>query len=140
MASPFIAYDCFVLDLGKGVHNFSTDTLKLYLSNNAPNVVSDTVYGAGDDLSTAGGYTAGGISLGTNTWAQIAGLASLAPGSSPAWVATSGFGPFRYLKLYNFTASSKPLICYYDNGSSISIAAGKDFDANYGVAAFQLHF
>lgn len=140
MAIPFIPFNCFVLDLGNKVHNLSSDVLKLYLSDVAPDVAANTVYGTPADLSSGGGYLAGGISLGSCTWTQSGGLATLAPGVSPAWTATSGFGPFRYLILYNSTPGSKPLIAYYDNGSPISIAAAKDFDANYGAAAFTLHF
>lgn len=138
MASP-IAFNCFALDLGKKIHHLDTDVLKVYLSNVAP-ALTDTVYNTPADLATAGGYTAGGISIGSNTWAQISGVASLVPGLSPVWTATSGFGPFRYALLYNFTAAAKNLICYWDNGAPVSIAAGKDFDFNFGSSVLSFHF
>ena len=38
MSTP-IPFDCLALDLGKGIHKFNTDTLKVFLTNTAPNVI-----------------------------------------------------------------------------------------------------
>lgn len=137
--ATFIPFNCFALDLGTGKHNFSTDVLKVYLTNAAP-VATNTVYGTPADLATGGGYTAGGITIGTNTWAQSAGLASLVSGVSPVFTATTGFGPLRYAVLYNFTATAKNLIGYWDNGASVTITSTKEFDVNFGAAVLSLHF
>lgn len=136
----FVPFHCFALDLGKGVHDFSNDTLKIYLTNEAPEL-SDTVYGNPADLPTEGGYTAGGISMGVNTWSQVNGLASLVPGEGTLlYTATTGFGPFRYAVLYNDSAQDKNLIAYWDNGASISIAAGGSFSVVNAAAAITLRF
>lgn len=140
MAAPFVPFDCLSLDVGNGLHVFSTDVLKVYLSNVAPNVGANTQYGAPADLATAGGYTAGGVSLGANTWNQVGGLASLIAGANVVFTATTGFGPFRYAILYNFTSATKPLIGYYDNGSSISVSAGNTFAVDFGASVFTLQF
>lgn len=137
--AAFVSFNCFALDLGLGKHKLDSDTLKIYLTNTAP-ALTDTVYGTPADLSTSGGYTAGGLTIGSNTWTQSSGLASLVPGTNPVFTATTGFGPFRYVVLYNNTAASKNLIGYWDNGSSVSVAALKDFDANFGSTVLTLHF
>lgn len=140
MASS-IVFNCFALDLASKVHDLGHDVLKVYLSNDAPLVSSDATYTDGPtDLSTGGGYTAGGISIGTNTLSQVSGVCSLVPGGSLTWTAAGGgFGPFRYAILYNATASAKNLICYWDNGTSASLASG-DFDFNLGAQIFTYHF
>lgn len=137
--ATFVPFNCFSLDLGKGIHKFHTDTLKVYLTNVAPGA-GNTVYNTPADLSTVGGYTAGGLTLGTNTWSQTDGVASLVAGNNLTWTATSGFGPFRYAVLYNDTAAAKNLIGYWDNGSSISIAAGGTFEGNFGATVLTLDF
>lgn len=139
MATP-IPFDCFALDLGKKIHNLSTDTLKVYLTNTAPNVAAHAVYADLADLATAGGYTAGGQSIGANTWSQTGGVAALAPGADLTFTATTGFGPFRYAVLYNFTAANKNLICYWDNGAAVTVAAGANFTVDFGAKVLELEF
>lgn len=136
----FVEFDCFLIDLGKKVHHLDTDALKVCLTNTAPDVVADAVYADIVDLATAGGYIAGGLSLGSNAWSQVGGVATLVAGGSPVFTATTGFGPFRYAVLYNFTAAAKNLIGYWDNGTSVSIAAAGNFDFNIGSPALRFHF
>jgi len=49
-------------------------------------------------------------------------------------------GPFRYVYIYDDTVTDDPLVCYYDYGSSITLADGEslliDFDGTNGF--FQL--
>lgn len=137
--ATFTAFDCFTLDLGKGIHKFNTDVLKVYLTNVAP-AAGNTVYNTPADLATGGGYTAGGLSLGANVWSQVGGVASLVAGGNLVFTATTGFGPFRWAILYNFTAASLNLIANADNGSPITVAAGGTFEVNFGPTVFTLDF
>lgn len=130
--AAFVKYNQFVQDLASAVHQFQTGTthvLKVALTNTAPNVSTNTVLANITELSTGGGYTAGGISVGTITGSQTSGTFKLVGGTDPVWTATTGFGPFRYAVLFNDTPTSplKPLIGYYDYGSSISLAANETF-------------
>jgi len=61
MAS-FVKYQQFVEDLGNKVHDFvgTNDTLKVMLSNAAPNVSTHALRSDVTELSTTGGYTSGG--------------------------------------------------------------------------------
>jgi len=128
-----IFFDCFALDMGEGKHDFAVDTCKVYLSNVAP-ISSNTVYNTPADLATAGGYTAGGESI-LNTWTASGGVASLLAGANLLWTASSGFGPFRYAILYNFTSSTKPLIAWWDcTGAPITIVPGGTFSGTFGAA------
>lgn len=139
MAS-FVKFRQFVEDLAAGVHdaalNADTDTLKVYLTNTAPDVDADAVKADLAEISAGNGYTAGGedaqnaasISTGTITVA----------GTDIVWTATGAVGPFRYAVLYNDTPSSPadPLIGYWDYGSSIALADGETFTTDFGASLF----
>jgi hypothetical protein len=124
MAS-FNKFNQFVADIGLKIHNLNTDTLNIYLTNAAPSA-SNTVYNTPADLSTSGGYTAGGAAVPSTSYAQSSGTATLA-GSSVVFTATTGFGPFRYAVLYNVTAASKNLIGWWDYGSAVTLGASETF-------------
>ena len=51
--------------------------------------------------------------------------------------ATGAVGPFRYIYIYDDGSTGDKLVCYYDYGSSISLADGEtftiDFDASAGA-------
>jgi hypothetical protein len=129
MAS-FIKFNCFVLDLANALHDMKTGTAqvyRVYLSNTAP-VVTNTVYNAPADLSTASGYIAGGASVGAVTGTQASGTFKFIGGTDPAWTAAGGsIGPFQYAVLYNFTSSTKPLIGWWDYGTPITLTNGNTF-------------
>ena len=132
--ATFNKYYVFTENLAEKVHNLGSDTLKVLLTTTAPGAGDSTIP---SDLATGGGYTAGGA-----TTAQVS---SIGNGSGVyklvltdvVWTGTgAGFGPFRYVVLYNSTASNAP-IGWYDYGSSISLGLGEtftvDFDGSNGV-------
>lgn len=125
-------YQQFVEDLAAGVHNLATggDTLKIALTNAAPNVGTHAVRADITELTTGGGYTSGGVTVGAITGAQTGGTFTLSEASDPVFTASSGtIGPFRYAVLYNDTPTSPadPLIAYWDYGSSITLQDGESF-------------
>lgn len=128
--ATYTKFNCFKLDEGDAKHNFGSDTVNVYLTNATP-VATNTVYNTPADLSTANGYTAGGSSL-TYTYTQTSGTATFASSTTPTWTASGGsIGPFRYLVLYNVTSSTKPLIAYWDYGSSITLGVGESFTGSF---------
>lgn len=133
--ATFNKFNCFVEDVSEKVHNLQSDTLKVYLTNTAP-VATNTVYNTPADLTTGGGYTAGGVQATVVSSAQTTGTYKLVL-NDPVFTATTGFGPFRYAVLYNDTSAAKSLIGWADYGSSISLLALEtfttDFDASAGV-------
>lgn len=131
MAS-FNKYNQFVQDLASAVHQFQTGTthvLKVALTNTAPNASTHAVRADITELTTAGGYTSGGLTVGTITGAQTSGTFKLTGGTDPVFTATTGFGPFRYAVLYNDTPTSPadPLVGWWDYGSSVTLAASETF-------------
>lgn len=136
MALAFNKFQNFVEDLGLGVHDLNTDTLKVYLSNTAP-TATDTIKSTGSatEISAGNGYTAGGADT-TNTYTESAGTGTVA-GVTITWTATGGgsIGPFRYAVLYNDTPTSPadPLIGWWDYGSNITLNDPETADLTFGT-------
>lgn len=132
MAS-FNKFGAFVGNLGLAVCNLNTDTLKVYLSNAAPDAAADDVKTDLAEISSGNGYTAGGEDT-QNTYGESGGTGTLA-GTDIVWTASGGsIGAFRYAVLYDDTPSSPadPLVGWWDYGSSITLAATETFTVDFG--------
>lgn len=136
--ATFTKFNQFVEDLGLGVHNLDTGALKIMLTNTAP-VSTNTVKANLTEISAGNGYTAGGTDA-TGVWSETGGTASLS-GTDVVFTATGGsIGPFRYAVLYNDTPTSPadPLIGFWDNGSSITLADTETFTVDFGSTILTL--
>lgn len=132
----FQKFQDFVEQLGKGVHNFASQVFNVYLSNELP-LATDTVKTDILGITEQNGYAAASI---VPVWSEAGGTATLA-GTDKVWTATgAGFGPFRYVVIYNESATSPldALICWWDYGSSISVAAGETFTVDFGASILTL--
>lgn len=141
-ASSFTKFQDFVEQLGKGVHNFSSHTFRAALTNTAPTASTDTTLSNITQISATGGYTAGaggGYLLDGVTWSETGGTAKLVITDEVITASGGSVGPFRYVVVYNDSATSPAdaLIGYYDYGSSITLADTEtltiDFDGTNGV-------
>lgn len=135
MPVSFNKFNSFTEDLAKKVHNLGSDDLRVYLTNTLP-VATNTVYNTPADLTTGGGYTAGGAAASITSCVQTSGTLKLIL-VDITWTATTGFGPFQYAVLYNNTAALKQLIGWYNYGSAVTLGASEtftvDFDGSAGV-------
>jgi len=123
MATPTKFY-CFVEDRSEGKHNLGSDTLRIALTNTAP-VVSQTVFEPvtlHPPPAAANGYTTGGSALVVTASSQTAGVYKLVANDLVFTATAGGIGPFRYAILYNDTSATDALICWWDYGSSITLA------------------
>jgi len=131
-ASTLTTFDDLSEQIGKGVHNFSSNTFKLALTAaaNAP-VASNTVLADLTQIAATGGYTAGaggGYTLTGVTYTETSGTATLSITSPFTITASTGsVGPFRYLVVYNDTATSPAdaLVGWFDYGSDLTRADGE---------------
>lgn len=138
MAS-FNKFNSFVEYLAEGVMNLGSDTFKVMLTNTAP-TASNSVKADLTEISAGNGYTAGGNTAAITSSSQTSGTYKLVLADPATWTASGGtIGPLRYAVLYDDTPSSpaKPLIGWWDYGSSITLNAGEtftvDFDGSTGV-------
>jgi hypothetical protein len=128
MAS-FVKIADFVEDLGKGVHNFTTATLRLALSNTAPASETPNPATSGNGILTnvtqiAYTNVSGGVApaLATVTFSETGGTATLDADNVAITASGGSVGPYRYVYLYNDSATNDPLIGYWDRGSSVTLA------------------
>lgn len=133
--ATFNKFNSFVEAVAEKVHNLGSDTLKVMLTNTAP-TASNAVKADLTEISAGNGYTAGGTQASQTSSSQTSGTYKLVLGDV-VFTATGAIGPFRYVVLYNDTATNDELIGWYDYGSSISLANGEtftvDFDPTNGV-------
>lgn len=131
-----IPFYCFLEDLAEQKHNLASDTLKIALTNTAPNL-TDTQFSAITEIAAGNGYTAGGAGVTVSSSAQTAGVYKLIIGDVTITAAGGSIGPFRYGVLYNDTHVDKPLIGYFDYGIGYTLPDTEpfvfDFDAAGGV-------
>lgn len=135
----FNKYEVFSENLAEKVHNLDTDTLKVALSNTAPNAATHALLADITEITAQNGYAAGGADT-QNATSRSGGTTSIT-GVDVVFTASGGsFGPFRYVVLYNDTPASplRPLIGWWDYGSSISTNNGETFTVDFGTSMFTL--
>lgn len=128
-------FNNFVQYLGTAQFNFSSDTMKVMLTNTAP-VATNSAYSdiSSNEVANGNGYTTGGGTATLTSWSNSSGTSKLIL-VDVTFTATGAVGPFRYAVLYDSTSGK--LIGWWDYGSSISLANGDtftvDFDGSAGV-------
>lgn len=134
--ATFTKFNSFVEAAAEKVHNLSSDTLKVMLTNSAP-LASNTVKANLTEISSGNGYTAGGTAATISSSSQTSGTYKLVLADVVFTASGGSIGPFRYAVLYNDTALNDELIAFWDYGSSITLLAGEsltvDFDPTNGV-------
>lgn len=105
---------------------FLSDTFNIMLTNTAP-VATNTKYAdiSATELANGNGYLTGGAAS-AMTAANASGTETITA-TDVTWTATGSMGPFRYAVVYDVTPTDKPLICWFDYGSSITMATGETF-------------
>ena len=124
----------FVQDLGEEVHDLASDQLVVALTNTA--VVATN--GQLSDLTAVIANTnlggAGAFNITTTSFTNTTGTSKLIL-ADLVLTATGAAGPFRYVAIYNDTASNDELIGWYDYGSSVTLANGDTFTLNFDGSA-----
>lgn len=133
MAS-YVKYNIFAEDFANKVHDLfgTNDTLKVALTNTAPNVSTHAVLADINEIAAGSGYSAGGADT-QNDGTRSGGTLTVA-GVDVVFTASGGtIGPFRYVVLYNDTPTSPadPLIAYWDYTSSITLQNGETFTVDF---------
>ena len=135
--AAFNKFNQFVEDLGNGVHNLSSDTIMLALTNSAP-VATNTVKANITEIAYTN-VSGGQPTLGSVSFTETSGTATLDAADEVITASGGSVGPFRYIVLYNDTPTSPadPLIGWYDYGSGLTLADSESltvqFDGSNGI-------
>lgn len=134
MAS-YTKFNSFVEALAEKVHNLGSDTLTIALcaAANAP-VASNTVLA---NLTQASYTNCSSRVITTTSSAQTSGVYKLVLADLVLTASGGTVGPFRYIVIYNDTATNDELVGFYDYGNDITLNSGEtftiDFSATNGV-------
>lgn len=121
-----LMFNSFREALAEKVHNLGSDTLKFMLSNTAPSL-ANAVKTDITDIAAGSGYTAGGNAVTVTSSSQSGGTYSLVLANCTFTASGGDIGPFRYIILYNDTATNDELIGYVDYGVSYTLPDGQPF-------------
>ena len=131
--ATFTKFQPFVEAVAEKKHNLGSDQLKVALTNTAPNATDSTL-----SQITEVSYTyLSTRNITTSTSAQSSGTYKLVVSDLTLTSTGGSTGPFRYIVIYNDTATNDDLICYFDYGSNLTLSDGDtlnlDFDGTDGL-------
>ena len=139
--AAFTFFQQFKEDLANGVHDLigTQHTLKVMLTNTAPNAATNAVKSDITEISAGNGYTAGGEDI-QNDGSESGGTVTVTAVDVTFTASGGSIATFRYAVIYNDTPTSPadPLIGYYDYGSSIAPATGETFVVDFGASLLTL--
>ena len=128
--SAFNKFNSFTEAIAEKVHNLGADTLEVALTNTAP-VVGNSVL-ANITQITYTNLNARTVTVSGS--AQTGGVYKLSITDKTLTSTGGSTGPFRYVVLFNQTATNDELIGWYDYGSSITLGDGESLLLNFDDA------
>lgn len=131
MAS-YTKFNSFVEAVAEKTHNLGSDVLKVALTNTVP-VNTNTVLANITEISYTNVSTR---ALTISSSAQSSGTYKLVI-ADLVLTASGTVGPYRYVVIYNDTATNDELIAWWDIASNVTLQSGDthtlDFDGSNGV-------
>ena len=129
-------FDAFLEDVAEGVHNLGADALVFALCA-AASAPSTTTDGQLSDLTEISYTNLSSRSITTSSSSQTSGTYKLVLTDLVLSASGGSVAAFRYLVIYNDTATNDELIGELDYGSDLTLATGEsltvDFDGTNGI-------
>lgn len=129
-------FNSFVEALAEKVHNLSSDSIKVALTNTAP-LSSNTKL---SDITEISYTNCSSRAVTITSSSQSSGVYNLVANDLTLTASGGAVATFRYIVVYNDSATNKELICWYDYGSALTLANGDsltiDFSAT-GILSIQ---
>lgn len=130
--ATFTKFYSFTEAVAEKVHNLGSDQLMVALTNTVP-VNTNTQL---SNLTQIAYTNLSSRIITTTSSSQTTGTYKLVL-NDLTLTATGSVATFRYVVVYNNTATNKELIGWYDNGSTVTLSSGQsfliDFDGSNGL-------
>jgi len=128
MSVTYNKFNTFVADIANKVHNLGSDQLTIALTDSAP-VATNTVIANITQISytnlSSRNVTVTASTQSSGTYKLVANQLTL--------TASGTVAQFRYVVLYNSTASGGPLIAWYDYGSEVNMQNADTFIVGFDL-------
>lgn len=132
MATAVVFHEA-MLNIGNGAIDLDSHTFKAVLSLTGPTQGTDDELADITQIANGNGYTTGGVTLtgvtflesgaGTGIWVWTA--------ADFSWTASGGsIANFRYVTIYDDTATNDKLVLYIDYGGTVTITTGNIFNVD----------
>ena len=115
--ATYVKFQPFVEAMAEKSHNLGSDQLKVALTNSAPSAANSQL----SDITEISYTNASTRNLTTSSSAQTSGTYKLVIADLTITASGGTVGAFRYVVIYNDTATNDLLIAYFDYGSSITL-------------------
>jgi hypothetical protein len=131
-------FEEFSDQLGKESHNFSSDVLKCGIIDNTLTplaTIATPTWGdySANEVATTGGYPAGGETIASVTFTEVAGVSTLDGADVVVSQNGSGFTNGYWTIIYNDTEATDMAICFIDLGGPVSEVDG-DITISFNVS------
>lgn len=126
-------FNSFTEALAEKVHNLGSDTLKVALTNTIPLATNSQL----SNLTEISYTNCSSRTITTTSSSQTSGTYKLVLADLVLTASGGSVGPFRWVVVYNDTATNKELIGWFDYGSAITLGDNEtltiDFDGTNGL-------
>ena len=119
-------------DVGLKKIDLNTDELSIYLSNATPSASADVKKADLAEIAGGNGYTTGGYDT-TNLYSEASGTGTLTGTSFDIEASDGAIAQFRYLVLFDETATDDPLIAWWDYGAAVDLTDGQKLTVTIGA-------
>ena len=130
----FNKFNSFSEALAEKVHNLGSDQLTVALTNSAP-VATNTILANITEISYTNCSTR---NITTVSSSQTSGTYTLVLTDLVLTASGGSVGPFRYVVVYNNTATNDELIGWVDYGSSITLADTETLTIDFAASTLTL--
>lgn len=117
------------------VHNLGSDTLTVFLTTNANAPVATNTQLSNITQISYTNLSTRVITVSSSS--QTSGTYSLVT-TDLVLTASGAVATFRWVGIYNDTATNDELICYFDHGSDVTLANGETYTLDFGSSLFTL--